>query len=241
MVVEAPGSVTTLGGARPSPKRRTPLFGQGTEAVSGAFAPRISEPPALDGTLEGFDQHATLVLDSEHQYRRSEEPYDPERFSAEAWANWDGRVLYLAVTIRKPELLFRPADAPSLELDNDPEDIHSDGLQIYLSHGDQHAAVMVIPESTGRVRVRPIGTDHGLEVTGGWRKDPDGYTVTLRLAHPLIAESPIGGQLGFDLLINEMQPERIRRAGQLVWSGGDGWIYLRGDLEAGSLGVLELG
>jgi hypothetical protein len=38
-----------------------------------------------------------------------------------------------------------------------------------------------------------------------------------------------------------MQPGRERRAGQLVWSGGGGWVYLRGDRQsAADLGRLEL-
>jgi hypothetical protein len=33
----------------------------------------------------------------------------------------------------------------------------------------------------------------------------------------------------------------MRRAGQLVWSGGGGWVYLRGDRQNESgFGVLEL-
>jgi len=32
--------------------------------------------------------------------------------------------------------------------------------------------------------------------------------------------------------INEMTPGRQRRAGQLVLSGGGGWVYLRGDRES---------
>jgi hypothetical protein len=33
----------------------------------------------------------------------------------------------------------------------------------------------------------------------------------------------------FDLIVNEMRPDRLRRLGQLVWTGGGGWAYLRGD------------
>jgi hypothetical protein len=36
-------------------------------------------------------------------------------------------------------------------------------------------------------------------------------------------------EIRFDLLVNRMEPGRRRRAGQLVWSGGGGWVYLRGD------------
>ena len=55
-----------------------------------------------------------------------------------------------------------------------------------------------------------------------------GYRVTLRL-RPATWE-PVPDQLvDFDVIVNEMQPDRERRAGQLVWSGGGGWVWLRGD------------
>ena len=51
---------------------------------------QVLEPPALDGTLEGFDPAEPLQLDHEDQYRRSEEPYaGPEEFSASATVNWN--------------------------------------------------------------------------------------------------------------------------------------------------------
>ena len=50
-----------------------------------------------------------------------------------------------------------------------------------------------------------------------------------------------GREIGFDLLVNRIEPGRERRSGQLVWSGGGGWVYLRGDRQDPSrLGVLEL-
>jgi hypothetical protein len=50
-----------------------------------------------------------------------------------------------------------------------------------------------------------------------------------------------GGRVGFDLIVNEMLPGRMRRTGQLVWSGGNGWVWLRGDRQSPSrFGVLEL-
>ena len=77
-------------------------------------------------------------------------------------------------------------------------------------------------------------------VTGAWQPTGTGYSMALRLALP--AWSPRGGDtLGFDLIVNEMHPERLRRAGQLVWSGGGGWVYLQGDRQAAeSFGTLEL-
>jgi len=51
----------------------------------------------------------------------------------------------------------------------------------------------------------------------------------------------VGGRLRFDLLVNEMLPGRTRRAGQLVWSGGNGWVFLQGDgQDPARFGVLEL-
>ncbi len=45
----------------------------------------------------------------------------------------------------------------------------------------------------------------------------------------------------FDLLVNQATSGRERRAGQLVWSGGGGWVYLRGDRqERARFGVLEM-
>jgi hypothetical protein len=64
--------------------------------------------------------------------------------------------------------------------------------------------------------------------------------MTLALALP--GWAPLGGDtVAFDLLVNRMESGRERRSGQLVWSGGGGWVYLRGDRQdPAALGVLEL-
>ncbi len=231
-----------LSGLRPEPPRHRPIFQPRDHAVE-AFAPFVHAPPALDGTMAGFDTGAPLDLDSEHQYRRSEEPYDPETFSARAWVNWDGEALYLAVAVSKPSMIFRPADAPSSELDNEPEDINSDGLQIYLGVDGPPQAVLVTPAESGGLFTRQLGAgdDGQILVHGAWQPTELGYVVTLRLGHQRLAGHHAGARLGFDLLINDMQPGRLRRAGQLVWTGGGGWIYLRGDRhDLSQLGALEL-
>ena len=65
--------------------------------------------------------------------------------------------------------------------------------------------------------------------------------VTLAVAWPGWLRPHVGGRVGFDLLVNEMLPERTRRAGQLVWSGGNGWVYLWGDRQDPErMGFLEL-
>jgi hypothetical protein len=78
-------------------------------------------------------------------------------------------------------------------------------------------------------------------VTGGWARRDDGYLVTFRIDEPRLRLLGPGARIGFDLLINEMQAGRLRRAGQLIWSGGNGWIYLRGDHhDPSQFGILEL-
>ena len=233
----------TLAGLRSEPPRHRPIF-QPKEEPAEAFAPFIHAPPALDGTLSGFVTPGPLDLDSEHQYRRSEEPYDAENFSARAWVNWDGEALYLAVAVTKPEVILRAAEAPALELDNEAEDINSDSLQIYLEIDDSVHGVMVTPKEGGGLSSRPLDEATGgtMILSGTWNRTELGYLVTLRLADRRLAGHHSGARLGFDLLVNEMQPGRQRRAGQLVWGGGGGWIYLRGDRhDPAQFGVLHLG
>jgi hypothetical protein len=205
-------------------------------------APAAPESPALDGTLEGFDDTAALAIDHDDQYRRSELPYaGPEEFSATAWVNWDDTGLYVAVEVVKPEPIFRPADAAPLRLDNEPDDIHSDGLQLYLRDtAGSVAGALVVPEAGGSLRARTVAGTAPMEVEGRWAPTDSGYRVTLRLAPR--AWAPVAGDLvDFDLIVNEMQPDRQRRAGQLVWSGGGGWVWLRGDRQdPGRFGQLEL-
>jgi hypothetical protein len=65
--------------------------------------------------------------------------------------------------------------------------------------------------------------------------------VTLALAPAAWRELADAPEVRFDVAVNEMQPERERRVAQLIWSGGGGWIYLRGDRQdLASFGVLEL-
>ena len=141
----------------------------------------------------------------------------------------------------KPVLIFRAADAEPLRLDNEPDDIHSDGLQLYLRDtAGAVGGVLVVPEAGGAIRSRPVAGTAPLAVEGGWTPTEAGYRVTLRV-RPAAWEPVTGQLLDFDLIVNEMQPDRERRAGQLVWSGGGGWVWLRGDRhDPARLGQLHL-
>ena len=214
-----------------------------TRAVAAAL--HTDEVPPLDGTLTGFDLSEPLRLALEDQYRRSEDPYPgPDELSAVAYAAWDETALYLAVEVTKPDLCLRPADAPPLRLDNEPDDIHSDGLQVYIADEASRVGYLFVPDANGR-SVRASATsdapgDHA-GVEGGWERTERGYRMTVKVPWPAQTRPHVGGRVGFDLIINEMLPGRVRRAGQLVWSGGNGWVWLRGDRQdPARFGVLEL-
>jgi hypothetical protein len=201
-----------------------------------ASAPWVENAPALDATPEGFDLSDPLAMDTELQYRRSEEPYaDSEYFSATAWVNWSDEELFFLVDVTKADPWFRPSNAPPLDLDNEADDIHSDGIQVHLRRGEQLLEFLVVPETGGGLRVSAAGERKGdrAMVRGSWALTDNGYRVSF-------AVIPGGAldhlePLEFDLLVNEMRPDRQRRAGQLVWSGGGGWVYLRGDRQDASL------
>jgi hypothetical protein len=234
-----------LRGARKHAPPFQPLM-QNRPLVAQGVAHQLAEPPPVDGTLEGFDTRDPLELDHEDQYRRSEEPYaGPEEFSARAYVNWGDEGVYLALEVTKPELVIRDPDTPPLLLDNEPDEIHADGIQLYirLPRDGSVLGLLIVPSSKGGLSVRGIeGTvGKGAVVRGDWARTDAGYLLTVALAIPQWADLRAGDAVGFDLLVNQMLPERLRRVGQLVWSGGGGWVYLRGDRQdPARFGTLEL-
>ena len=235
-----------LGGVRRRKSAARPLIDVNRVPPPHALALHAPAPPALDGGLDEFDASEPIALDYEDQYRRSEEAYGgPEEFSATAVANWDVDTLYLAVDVVKAEAVFREGDAPPLRLDNEPDDIHSDGLQLYLRpdpEGPTFGFLVVPADEHGGIRVQATEGNAGTPemISGAWRRTEAGYSIAMSVTLPGWAVRS-GDEIGFDLIVNEMHPDRTRRAGQLVWSGGGGWVYLRGDRHRiEPMGVLEL-
>jgi hypothetical protein len=153
--------------------------------------------------------------------------------------------LYLAFGVIHPQPVFGSSGDAALRLDNEPDLIHADGVQVHLRLPDGRTFGWVIsPDSAGSgVQVHAVQGTSAIagQVNGGWRRTQNGYGLTIRIELAGWPPARTDGTIGFDLQVNEMQPGRLRRAGQLVWTGGGGWVYLRGDRQDPKrFGVLEL-
>ncbi|MFN0177434.1 MAG: heparinase II/III family protein [Gemmatimonadales bacterium] len=242
--VTASGRAIPLGGAVPKPVASRALIAERPVKAQGESI-HLDQPPALDGSLDGFDESAPLVMADEAHYYRSEEPYQGEEvFSATAHLNWDPSSLYLAVQVTKADVVVGPAVPKPLGRDNEADDIHLDGIQVYYrAPGGPVHAYLIRPGDDGGVFARPIPGSPAAPVTlaGASTVSDDGYLLTVALPCPDLAHVRVGTQLEFDLVVNEMRPDRVSRAGQLAWGGGHGWIYLRGDRRGeDQWGVIEL-
>jgi hypothetical protein len=245
--VRGPRETIRLRGERRQPRDFQPLVQHAKPIVAHGVALQIAESPALGGTLDGFDLSEPLELDHEDQYRRSEEPYPgPEEFAARGYVNWNDEGLHLAVEVMKPEVFARDPKTPPLQLDNELDEIHGDGIQVYFRLPADEAVhgLLIVPSTeTGDLITRPVpGTESGEDaVRGGWQRTESGYTLTVAITPADWGQLRPGEEMAFDLLINQMLPDRMRRAGQLVWSGGGGWVWLRGDRQdPARFGKLEL-
>jgi hypothetical protein len=92
--------------------------------------------------------------------------------------------------------------------------------------------MLLAPSSLGSDLIaRPVAETAATRdmVEGAWQATDTGYILTARITPADWGHLSPDLELGFDLLINQMTAGRRRRAGQLVWSGGGGWVWLRGD------------
>jgi hypothetical protein len=245
--IRAGSTVVRLRGARRQPKPFEPLVQRERPLVARGAALPLSGAPALRDGLEDFDCSEPLQLDHEDQYRRSEEPYGgPDEFSATAFVNWSDEALYLGVAVVKPDVIPRDPATPPLRLDNEPDEIHADGIQIYLQlpQVDRVYGYLVVPSTDDHAIIARSTTHDSLaegEVKGGWQPTDSGYQLFVAIAPAEWGPFRSGDEIGFDLIVNQMLPDRVRRAGQLVWTGGGGWVWLRGDRQdPARFGILEL-
>jgi len=176
---------------------------------------------------------ARFQLGAEH-YRRSEERWiDAGAPEATVAVAATPETVAVEIAVRKSQPTFAPRREVN-ELDNEDSDINSDGVQLHLgaAHGGgRYYTWLLVPEvGSSRVRVTPRGAfGPAASVTATWRLTTDGYVV-----RALIPRSTFGDNSAtdftLDVIVNQISPDRERRRGQLVLSGGfDEWTYLRGD------------
>jgi hypothetical protein len=117
-------------------------------------------------------------------------------------------------------------------------------VYVRLSPDEVAHGYLVVPSSKDRGLIARGVSGTALregEVRGGWEPTESGYRITVAIAPAQWGPFRPGDEIGFDLLVNQMLPGRVRRAGQLVWSGGGGWVWLRGDRQdPARLGTIEL-
>lgn len=223
--IETADATVVLQGVRSRPERAAP---PAAPARMRVFCPVVERAPEPDGSWEGL---VPIALDRD-RYRRAEAPYGARGpFAARVALYRLGDRVGLVVRVAKRDVTFRAANAVDPALDNETPEIHSDGIQCYLG-ADAWEGYVVVPEPGGSdVRVRAVEGTAGdpSRVDGRWAETPDGYAVcvAVRVDRPLAR----GARFPVNVVVNEMYPERQRRAGQLVLSGGVGTVYLRGDRE----------
>lgn len=219
---ELPAEAGTL--AR-SPERAVPL---------PLDAPVHAPAPAHASSAAADERHVARFALGRAHYRRSEQSWDeagrPAAFVAVA-ATRDS--LVVEVTVPDPSPVFAPprADNP---LDNEHPDINSDGVQLYLGAspgGGRFYAWILVPEGRdGMVRVTPRAAfGPAVALAASARLTPDGWSLRATIPRAAVMANVAQG-FTLDVIVNEISPDRERRRGQLVLSGGhDEWIYLRGD------------
>lgn len=214
-------SSITLDGSRASPSASPP------ESSLRAHSTPVMVPRAPDAPLH-FDLGADAYRPSELSWAEAGRPAAAVRLSV------DDAHLIIAVDVRKSPLVFRAANAPDPELDNEHPDIHSDGAQFYLAgaHWSTPAGWLAVPAPEGTVRMHVVENMRGdIPCVGSWARSAAGYAM--RFAIPLAALGDLAGEtFGIEVVVNDMAPDRTRRRGQLVLSGARGeTTYLRGDRE----------
>ena len=235
-ITDRQGRVHSLSGLREIRRAREGRRGrdaksQGKRQRRRVVCPLLDRVPAVAEWERHVPTCAVVELGSQH-YRRSEEEYGTAgEFSARAALFAVGTQVCFAVEVTKGDLQFRRADAPDPALDNEASDIHSDGLQCYVGL-DQWSGFLLVPDpDSSGVRVRAVaGTAADVTAARGtWERTDSGYRILVTIEVGCTLRR--GDRFAVNLVVNEMHSGRMRRVGQLVLSGGIGWVYLRGDRE----------
>jgi hypothetical protein len=214
-----------LAGTRRPPRRETP-----------PPMLRAMVPSTVPRAVVGRVRPAPLCVQlGEREYRRSEESWDAVGMpTATVTLLATERELECGVFVKKHPLYFRPPDAEDPALDNEPPDIHSDGVQIYLGSPawESEAGWLLVPEPGGGVRTsHVVGMKRDVPLRTTWRQTQSGYEMHLYIPLSALGRGP-DYPFSASVIVNDMVAGRERRRGQLVVGGGAGeFVYVRGDRE----------
>ena len=205
------------------------------ERVNGSRSPADPSAPGapVHFGLEPVLLPARLELGEAH-WRATEESW-AEAGAPHATVEIGADAEWLAVRVRvdDPEPQFTPWREEN-ELDNEPADVNSDGVQLHLcvpEAGLSMASWLLVPDEDGTVRFTVGGdTARAPALEADWRRDVSGWEIRARWPR----EGALAGtRFRLDVLVNEISAERERRRGQLVMSGARGErAYLVGDRQS---------
>ncbi len=230
--LDRPDDGPAAGSARPAvagPAERAevaPPDGSSDEDRLELAASASSREWFSDALPESRAAWQVFELGKEH-YRQSEEPWQAAgRPAARVAIRAENDAVVIEVFVETTRPTFVPAGATN-PYDNEHADINGHGVQLYFGAPDEVGGWMLVPEAPGpAVRVRRLsGWGRANDPHADWREVRGGFELRARM--------PFRGARGrsfvLDVLVNDASPERTRRRGQLVLSGGGGFVYLRGD------------
>jgi hypothetical protein len=216
--------------------------GMRTATELAGLAPRMSAAsvdrvPVRTSRSYTLERGRALTFDlGEADYRRSEESWDEAgRPTARVCVLLTEDELVVDARMKKEGELTSVSGAADNPYDNESADVNGDGIQLYLLDRSGPSAWMLVPElddaDEGSVRARVIDDwSSPRALRGRWQRQPDGYSMRIRLRAPDISAAE--PQFALGLVVNEMPAMRTRRRGQLLLGGAHGeFVYLRGDRE----------
>lgn len=224
-----------------SPVARTSL----SHIPSAQWGAVIHVPHVLEANANGAPGETIVGARSvplgEVHYVQTEQPWrDADAPTAALQIGCTAESLIVDVLARTGEVVARPVSCDN-PLDNEIDDTNADGVQWYinpstigatplntsLSDEDDaswYAAGLHVPVGEGRSTPLRMGS---AVPALKWREVADGWAMRLVWSRTSLPVAP-DGSIAFELVVNERPPDRERRRGQLVLSGGGGFGFLAG-------------
>ncbi|HEV2234777.1 MAG TPA: beta-N-acetylglucosaminidase domain-containing protein [Terriglobia bacterium] len=154
------------------------------------YAPRVSDPPVLDGDFAKWQGGPLYVLDQTEQIAAGGKLWrGAGQFSARFALGWDGNYLYVGADVTDPNL-YQPftgrdiakGDVVSLILETAFRENYSnistngDEYQLLLSPGDFASVKPYVYSEEDYLPLRPVQHDYNQEIKTAWKKTASGFS-----------------------------------------------------------------